>query len=359
MFGAIQSASQTEPHNFSGPGIKMHEIDQRDRELLNALQTEVPLMSTPFAAIGQNIDMSEKEVLKRSERLKREGLLRQIAAVFDARALGYTSCLVAARAGEEKIDRAASVINLHPGVTQNYRRNHDFDLWFTIAVPPDSQLGLQKTVELLSTEAECQATRLLPTLRSFKTDGESQSESSGEVSALTATEIEIVRLIQQELPLQPRPFDVLARGTAFSGEELLSSARKFQKQQQLRRFAAMVQVKRQSFSASAMGVWRVPVDQVEALGPRMAAHRAVSQCFLRPTYDDWPYNIFTTVHGRSVDECESILSEIADEIELHDMRVLFPVKEYKRTRLTFFVPDIAAWEQARVGGGSGAASASA
>jgi DNA-binding Lrp family transcriptional regulator len=328
----------------------MLEIDQRDRELLNALQTEVPLMSTPFAAIGQNIDMSEKEVLKRSERLKRDGLLRQITAVFDARALGYTSCLVAAKAGEEKIDRAASVINLHPGVTQNYRRNHDFDLWFTIAVPPDSQLGLQKTVELLSTEAECQATRMLSTLKSFKTDADAQSESSGEVTPLTAAEIEVVRLLQQELPLQPRPFDVLARGTASSGEELLAAARKFQGQQQFRRFAAMVQVKRQSFSASAMGV--------EELGPRMAAHRAVSQCFLRPTYEDWPYNIFTTVHGRSVDECESILSEIADEVDLHDMRVLFPVKEYKRTRLTFFAPDIAAWEQARVGG-SGAASVSA
>ena len=89
----------------------MQEIDQRDRELLGALQSEIPLVSTPFALIGQAIDMSEKEVIKRIERLKREGLLRQLAAQFDARALGYRSCLVAAKVDSERIDEAAAAIN--------------------------------------------------------------------------------------------------------------------------------------------------------------------------------------------------------------------------------------------------------
>ena len=118
----------------------MQEIDQRDRELLGTLQSEIPLVSTPFALIGQAIDMSEKEVIKRIERLKREGLLRQLAAQFDARALGYRSCLVAAKVDPERIDEAAVAINAHPGVTQNYRRNNDFNLWFTIAVSPGSTL---------------------------------------------------------------------------------------------------------------------------------------------------------------------------------------------------------------------------
>src|SRR5438046_8860673 len=112
----------------------MQAIDQRDRELMGALQNEIPLVSTPFALIGQAIDMSEKEVIKRTERLKREGIIRQVAAHFDMRALGYRSCLVAARVADDRIENAANVINAHPGVTQNYRRNHDFNLWFTIAV---------------------------------------------------------------------------------------------------------------------------------------------------------------------------------------------------------------------------------
>ena len=146
----------------------MQEIDQRDRELLGTLQSEIPLVSTPFALIGQAIDMSEKEVIKRIERLKREGLLRQLAAQFDARALGYRSCLVAAKVDPERIDEAAAAINAHPGVTQNYRRNNDFNLWFTIAVSPTSHLGLERTIEILGDEAGCETVRALPTLRQFK-----------------------------------------------------------------------------------------------------------------------------------------------------------------------------------------------
>src|SRR6185503_15297874 len=105
----------------------MQEIDQRDRELLGALQGEIPLVSTPFAVLGQKIDMSEKEVIKRTERLKREGHVRSVCAQFDPHALGYRSCLVAAKIDPARIDDAAAIINAHPGVTQNYKRNNEFN----------------------------------------------------------------------------------------------------------------------------------------------------------------------------------------------------------------------------------------
>ena len=84
----------------------MQEMDNRDRELLGALQGEIPLVSTPYAFIGQTLDMSEKEVIKRTERLKRDGVVRQVAAHFDARALGYRSCLVAARVSPSRPRRS-------------------------------------------------------------------------------------------------------------------------------------------------------------------------------------------------------------------------------------------------------------
>src|SRR6476659_961284 len=188
----------------------MQDIDQRDRELLNALGGDLPLASTPFAIIGQMIDMSEKEVIKRIERLKREGLIRQVSAQFDMRALGYRSCLVAASVSEEKVEQAANVINAHPGVTQNYRRNHTLNLWFTIAVGSSSKLGLERTIEVLGEEAECDAVRPLPTLRLYKTSGSESSEShneasEGETTPLSQQEVECVRLLQRDLPLHPRP----------------------------------------------------------------------------------------------------------------------------------------------------------
>lgn len=327
----------------------MQELDQRDRELLAALQGDIPLMSTPFAALGQVIDMSEKEVIKRSERLRRNGVLRQIVASFDAKSLGYRTCLVAAKVMEDAVERAASIINLHPGVTQNYLRNHEFNLWFTIAVGPESRLGLEKTVTTLGDDSGCDVVRMLPALRVFKSgSGDSSESDNSERPSLTAEEIEVVRMLQKEIPLQPRPFDALAKIYGIESDAILETARRMQKRQQLRRIAAITTGRKQSFSASGMGVWAVPAERVEEVGQLLASHKAVTQCFLRPTYPDWAYNLFTTLHGRSVDECETTVNELAHEAGVSDARVLFPVKEYKRGKLAFFSPELAAWETQRL-----------
>jgi DNA-binding Lrp family transcriptional regulator len=334
----------------------MQEIDQRDRELLGALQSEIPLVSTPFALIGQAIDMSEKEVIKRIERLKRDGLVRQLAAQFDARALGYRSCLVAAKVDPERIDEAAAAINAHPGVTQNYRRNNDFNLWFTIAVAPTSTLGLDKTVEVLGDEAGCDAVRPLPTLRQFKgnTDAD-DSHGDAELAPLTALEIESVRLLQRDLPLQPRPFEVLARTNNVAADDLLSAAKSLLKRGYIRRYSAVVPLRKSGFAASAMGVWAVKGDGVDSIAVKMSQNKAVSHCYLRPVYDDWPYNLYTIVHGRSVDECESIITDIAIDTGVHEKQALYPTREYKKARINLFSTEADEWDAAH--GSRAAASA--
>lgn len=324
----------------------MQEIDQRDRELLGALQGEIPLSSTPFALVGQAIDMSEKEVIKRTERLKREGVVRQICAHFDMRALGYRSCLVAAQVPEDRIEYAANVINAHPGVTQNYRRNHDLNLWFTIAVAPSSKLGLEKTIDILGSEAECERVRPLPTLKQFKSADGSETHGDAEYTPLTPGEIECVRLLQRDLPLQPRPFDALTRSTGVDADEIITTAKSLLKRGQLRRFTASVVSRKTGFSASAMGVWIVPADRADEFGVKMSQHRAVSHCYLRPVYDDWPYNLYTIVHGRSVDECESIINDLAIDSGIEEKRALYPTREYKKARLTLFAHDADDWEAA-------------
>jgi DNA-binding Lrp family transcriptional regulator len=326
----------------------MQELDNRDRELLGALQGEIPLVSTPYSFLGQTLDMSEKEVIKRTERLKREGIVRQLAAHFDARALGYRTCLVAARVAPERIDDAAAAINAHPGVTQNYRRNNDFNLWFTVFVSPQSKIGLDKTVDLLAREADCDVVRALPTLKLYKTAGSDceHHADGGEYTPLTPAEIECVRLLQNDLPLQPRPFDVLARNSAVSGDDLLAAARTLQKRGQMRRFSASIAARKAGFVASAMGVWVVPQESVDDYAAKLAQHRAVSHCYLRPVYDDWPYNLYTTVHARSVDECESVINDLAIDTGLTQKQALFPTKEYKKVRATFFAHEEAEWEEA-------------
>ncbi|HUO84681.1 MAG TPA: AsnC family transcriptional regulator [Thermoanaerobaculia bacterium] len=333
----------------------MQELDQRDRDILHILQTEIPIAATPFAIIGQMIDMSEKEVIKRIGRLKSRGVIRQISGMFDSRALGFETCVVAATVDDDAIERAASIINLHPGVTQNYQRNHDFNLWFTIVIPPDSRIGLARTVEMLGDEAGCEGIRLLPTLRAFRStvaeehadSGEEPAGEGAQAPALSAGEKLYVRLLQEDLPLQPRPFDALARAAGVDAEDLLEAARRLHAQHQLRRLAALVQSSRPAFSATAMGVWVVPVSRVDEVVRKMCSVRGVSHCYLRPTYDDWPFNVFSIVHGRSVDECESVLSQIAQDIGLEQWRALFPVREFKRSHVLLFSPELESWEETR------------
>jgi DNA-binding Lrp family transcriptional regulator len=329
----------------------MQEIDQRDRELLGALQGEIPLVSTPFAVIGQLIEMSEKEVIKRTERLRREGLVRNLCAQFDARALGYRSCLVAAKVSPERIDEAAAVINAHPGVTQNYKRNNDFNLWFTIAVAPASRLGLEKTIQILGDDAGCETVRPLPTLKLFKHSGEAESNEESRTSdetfdPLTPSETECVRMLQRDLPMQPRPFDALAKSGTVGADELLTAARTLAKRGQIRRFGAVIPSRKSGFATSAMAVWIVPAGGVDDVATKMSQNKAVSHCYLRPTYSDWPYNIFTTVHGRSIEECESIINDLAIDTGISEKQSLYPTKEYKKVRISLFSAEADEWELA-------------
>ena len=105
-----------------------------------------------------------------------------------------------------------------------------------------------------------------------------------------------------------------------------------------------------------MGVWVVPEDRVDEIGARMSQNKAVSHCYLRPVYDDWPYNLYTIVHGRSVDECESIINDLAADTGIDEKQALYPTKEYKKARINLFSVECDEWESAH-GGATQAASA--
>lgn len=327
----------------------MQEVDQRDRELLNALQGDIPVSSTPFAIVGQIIEMSEKEVLKRAEKLRRAGVLRRMQLVFNTRALGYTTCLAAAKVAEDKLERAASVMNIHPGVYQNYQRNHDYNLWFSLAIPPDSRLGIEGTIATLSREAEVEKTRLFPTLRLFTSDGASEPESAQQ--PLTADEIEYVKLLQMEVPLQPRPFDFIARRSGIDEQGFFDAVRNFVDRGQILRIAATVQQRKNPFQTNAMSVWSVDEKQIDSFVTTALARVAVPRCYLRPTYEDWPYNLFATVQARSIEECNAIVAEVADETGVTSCKTLYPTKEHKNTRVSLFSGETADWERSRLAAG--------
>src|SRR5947209_4282668 len=133
----------------SGFGPKLRErkqgaaipLDDLDKRLLNLMQGSFPIAPRPYEHVAAKAGIAEAETIARVQRLLDERIIRQVTPIFDTRALGYSSMLVAAKVDPENPWRAAQVINEHPGVSHNYLRNHDFNIWFTIATEPGSKLG--------------------------------------------------------------------------------------------------------------------------------------------------------------------------------------------------------------------------
>ena len=338
-------------------------LDEADKKLLNLMQGSFELTRRPFAHVAGLAGLAEDDVMTRVQRLLDKRIIREITPIFDTRALGYQSMLVAAKVDAEYPHRAAKIINSHPGVTHNYLRNHDFNLWFTIAVEPGSRLGLDGTLDALAAETGAQSIRQLPTLKLFKirmdlemeagtdalaTAGEVVEPRELEPIALTPEDVATIRATQGPMPVVPEPYAPAAERLGVSQEEVLERLASLREREGLRRVAAILFHRRAGFSANGMGVWKVPEAEVLETGKRMAAFRGVSHCYQRPTYADWPYSVFTMAHGRSKDECDAILDSIASATGITERATLYSSTEFKKVRMLYFTDDFRRWEEERV-----------
>ena len=334
-------------------------LDALDRKLLNLLQGSFPLEPRPFARVAELAGVEEGVVLERTRRLLDERIIRQLTPIFDTRVLGYRSMLVAARVDPEHPWRAARIVNSHPGVSHNYLRNHDFNMWFTIAVEPGSRLGLDGTLEVLQKLTGAESVRELPTIRLFKIRMDLEMEGGTEALAsagvaedfeepeaieLSELDMAVIRTLQGDLPVTPEPYAPAAAELGIGQERLLEHLESMKERRALRRVAAILFHRRAGFSANGMGVWDVPDERILELGPRMAAFRGISHCYQRPTYADWPYSVFTMAHGRSKEECDAILDSIAESTGIENRSTLYSSTEFKKVRLLYFTDDHRRWE---------------
>ncbi len=336
-------------------------LDETDKRLMNLLQSSFPIDPEPFALVASEAELKLDDVLARTERLLEGRIIREITPIFDTRALGYESMLVAAKVDSENPQRAAKIVNAHPGVSHNYLRTHDFNMWFTIATPPDSELGLKGTLEALMAETGAESMRELPTLTLFKINMNLEMEKGTDALAAAveaapprelepqpydADDIALIKALQGPMEAVERPYDAAAQELGISTEELLERLRGMVDRKILRRVAAILYHRRAGFSANGMGVWKVPEDEIMEVGGRMASFRGISHCYQRPTYEDWPYSVFTMAHGRSKEECDAVLDAIAEECGMgpDDRATLYSSTEYKKIRLHYFTEDYARWE---------------
>jgi DNA-binding Lrp family transcriptional regulator len=339
-------------------------LDDLERKLLNLMQGKFPLAARPYAAVAEQAGITEEQAIAMVRQLLADRIIRQVTPIYDTRALGYGSMLVAAKVDAENPWRPAKVINAHPGVSHNYLRNHEFNMWFTIAVEEDSELGLEGTLEVLAREAEAESVRQLPTLTLFKIrmdlemEGGTQ-ELAAKVEAVQPAPVSkvpfdefdkaVIRATQGDMPVIPEPYAPAADELGISQQKLLEHLEGMRERSILRRVAAILFHRRAGFSANGMGVWNVPEDRIAEIGPQMAAYRGISHCYQRPTYEDWPYSVFTMAHGRSKEECDAILDAIGDEFGITDRATLYSSTEFKKIRLLYFTDAFKDWEREHAG----------
>lgn len=342
----------------------MPPLDPRQTELLNRLQEGIPVVERPFAEIGARAGLTEDEALEALRGLAEAGLIRRVGAIYDAAALGYDSALVAMRVEPARIEDAARVVSGHPGVSHNYARDHAFNLWFTLAVPPESLLGLGGTVDRLHRECRAGSTRVLPKLRTFKIGvrldmtglgrpDDEETEPGAAVRRMVprrpATEDRrVIAVMQRSLPLTAEPFAAFAGELGCGIGELARIVERHRQAGWLRRIAVTLHHRRAGYTANAMGVWIVPEDRIEEAGRRMASFRVVSHCYRRPTYPDWPYSLFTMIHQRTREECETVMDALRRATGIADGIAIYSTREFAKRRIRLFDPAFEAWERRAV-----------
>ena len=325
-------------------------MDELDKEILNEIQWTFPLVTRPFDAIAKKFNTSPETVKERLIALKKSGVLRQLSAIFDTRKLGYTSSLVAMEIEPEKLEYVANQINRHPGVSHNYERDHKFNLWFTLAVPPGSDLKTE--LDKFNVLEGIKKVRMLPTIQLFKIGvkldmvddkkhevkpTEQKKEIQNVKFEANEDDKQFVRELQKDMEIIDEPFVKAAKALGMTEEQLFEKMKYYESIGVMRRFAAILRHRQVGFTANGMIVWKVPKDRISEVGGRLGAFPQISHCYERPTYPDWPYNVFSMIHCKTQNEAQEMAKTIQNQIHVDDYKILFSSREFKKTRVEYFV----------------------
>jgi DNA-binding Lrp family transcriptional regulator len=329
------------------------ELENLDIDLLNIIQAEFPLVREPFSALGLHLGISGNEIIGRIDRLKASGIIRSIGPVLNPKKLGYRTTLVAAKVHLEHLDKAGQIISRHPMVSHCYQRDHDFNLWFTLAMPVtrDMEGEVRKLGSRIKSE-----TLNLPAIKTFKIgayfniDGGNYDLSlrakRGNLTPvpdndnnISAIDRAVINALQQDMPLSEKPFDLMSAKLTMETDKLLSHCQTLLQRGIMQRFSASVNHNKLGFTANAMVCWIVPSDMVDTAGKKIAAFPEVSHCYERQINPVWLYNLFAMVHTHSNENCRAVTDKICSEagLDKKEKLLLFSTKEVKKTRVRYKV----------------------
>jgi DNA-binding Lrp family transcriptional regulator len=308
--------------------------------LLNEFQRDFPLCPAPFAELAVRLGVGEKLVLTELERLRREGKISRVGAVFAPKRIG-ASTLAAMAVPPERLAAVAATVNRFPEVNHNYEREHRYNLWFVVTAASEGRL--QATLGAIE-KAAGYALLSLPLLEEFHIDlgfplhGESVKEKAvarvlPPPSPIGDGERRLISVLQEGLPLFARPFALIAERVGASESTVLTRIGNWIEEGAIKRFGVVVRHHELGYTANAMLVHDVPDERVGELGRSLAEEPAVTLCYRRPRQaPQWPYNLFCMIHGRERAEVEGVIAELRQRHGLKDCAhdVLFSLTRFKQ-----------------------------
>ncbi len=317
------------------------------KQLLKTVQIQVPLVTKPFNAIADNLHSTEDEVIEALARLKQQGIVRSIAGIFNATKLGYQSNLVAFDVPQNNIEKAVQVINPLPGVSHNYLREGDYNIWFTLALPQEE--NYLDYVENLAKKAGAtrfnifKATTMVKLSARFDPDdviGDTQFTVKNPDASITIdnTVKKAINVLQQDLPLVGEAFGAIVteKKISIGVDEVLTTGEKLLSTGVMRSYRAVVRHHAVGFVANAMTVWKADNEKLSDILREFSKEPSISHLYVRQSFPNrWDYPVFAMVHAKSQDELFAIIQKL-HSIAKVDYRSYRSLQEFKKERVKYF-----------------------
>lgn len=334
----------------------MKNFSEIQQKILNRIQRDFPLVPYPFRKLAEEIGIDESLLLAEVQKLKDEGVIRNISGIFEGEALGYISALVAFEV--EDIEYAKAIINDHPGVSHNYLRNHKLNMWFTLSLP--NEWDFNAIVHKLAKNAKALDYIILPTVKRFKLGVhfifgdepdahpfDANSNVCQKNRAFTIAEKEAIKLLQKDIPIESAPFRAILKlhNGKINETMLLDIGNSLKKSGVLRRYCAVVRHHKAGYSANAMTAWKIDESKFEAIEAIFATNPHISHLFIRQTIPKkWEYPLFAMVHAKCDKELSAIIENLSLTSGITDFCVLKTVEELKKERVEYFSEKFENWK---------------
>ncbi len=325
----------------------MNQIGDFHKKLLRDLQTEFRLEPRPFLPFARQFGVEENEILQAIRILIKEGTIRRIAANFDSRALGYVSTLAGVCVEPDFLESVAAFVSSHPGVTHNYERFHAFNLWFTLTASSDE--AIQEFLKDVQTREGVKSILNLPVVEYYKLNvsldpetGENAANPSVKKPAVSQqhsfseAEKALIRVVQKEIPLQPRPFQSIGEKIGWTEENVLKALRQWKENGVIRKIGAVLNHRQIGVRANAMVVWEVPEARASEVGRIMADIPQVSHCYRRLVYPEWPYSHYTMIHASNPESLYTIIRDLSSAAGVQNYLILKSGREFKKVGMRYF-----------------------